>query len=170
MNHGLGVDVASWLETLRNAEASDLPAHPSLLFFRHAGKEMAIPASAVATVDVVGLTHRVPHRGSDVFRGLAASEGDLVPLMTLNGLLSISSEKMEKDRVPRLVVMEPGSSGGRWCMIVDMVHGVEMSDPDTWQEPTEQDPCVQHMVPSAQGLVGLLDSTRLSHLASGAFQ
>ena len=170
MNKGLGSDVASWLETLRSADNSELPTHPSLLFFRHAGIEMAISASAVAAVDVVGFTHRVPHRRNDVFRGLSASEGDLVPLVNLEGLLAMPLAAAEEDRVPRLVVMEASPAGGRWSMIVDMVHGVDMCDPETWQETIEKDPCIKNMIPSEHGTARLLDPDELSRMALGAFQ
>lgn len=170
MNKGVGSDVASWLETLRSADSATLPAHPSLLFFRHAGIEMAIAASAIAAVDVVGFTHRVPHRQNDVFRGLAAIEGDLVPLVNLARLLAMPTAAVEEDRVPRLVVMEASASGGRWGMIVDMVHGVEMCDPETWQPSIEEGSCVQNLVPSEHGNATLLDPDELSRLASGAFQ
>lgn len=166
----LDSDVASWLESLRSVDNSDLPIHPSLLFFRHATIEMAIRASSVAAVDVVGFTHKVPHRRTDIFRGLAVNDGELVPLMDLDGLLGFESPSTEEDRVPRLVVVEASSSGGRWSMIVDMVHGVDMCDPGTWRDPEHVGECVDHIVPGEHGPARLLDCDRLSHLVAGAFQ
>tara|TARA_B100001059_G_scaffold115631_3_gene115941 strand:- start:7698 stop:8264 length:567 start_codon:yes stop_codon:yes gene_type:complete len=170
INNRIDADVAGWLETLRSADTSELPAHPSLLFFRHASIEMAIRASFIAAVDVVGFTHKVPHRRTELFRGLAVNDGELVPLMNLDGLLAFPPQTTEKDRVPRLVVVESSSSGGRWSMIVDMVHGVDMCDPETWRDPSETDACIEHIVPGEHGPARLLDCDRLSRLAEGAFQ
>ena len=81
-------------------------------------------------------SHTRSRRRTDIFRGLAVNDGELVPLMDLDGLLGFESPSTEEDRVPRLVVVEASSSGGRWSMIVDMVHGVDMCDPGTWRIPS----------------------------------
>lgn len=167
---GIRSDLDAWMRTLQSSDTSDLPSHPSFLFFRHVGIEMAIAASDVASVEAIGFTHRVPHRTDKIFRGLAASNGELIPLVMLEGLLQLPESKCSQDRVPRLVVMESLNGGGRWSMVVDVVHGVDMSDADTWESCEKTIASVIGMIPTRHGASRLLDSAELCRLASEVLQ
>ena len=156
-SRGFREDVARWLEALQSPESADLPSHPNLLFFRHAGVELAFRAIDVGTVEAVSHTHRVPHRQGEVFRGLAATRGDLVPLGDLSAAIDLPRDGDEPNRVPRLVVLSPADADS-WTLIVDVVHGVELSDPDSWRTPEPAMPFVDSIVETPRGDARLLDT------------
>ena len=163
-------EVAEWLEALRSPESSELPLHPSLLFFRHAGKELALPASFIGSVALVGFTHRVPHRESSILKGLAASNGELVPLIELANTIGLDPNHQETDRVPRLLVMTPQNSSGSWATIVDMVHGVEMSDPTEWTQLSNESGYLKSNVKTSRGTACLINTDVLLESMEAVFQ
>ncbi|MEE2907501.1 MAG: chemotaxis protein CheW [Planctomycetota bacterium] len=153
-------EVARWLEAIQSPESADLPPHPSLLFFRHAGTELALPATVVGSVEVVGYTHRVPHRQGPILRGLASTKGDLVPLVDLTAAIGLDVNHNEVDRVPRLIVLCPKETpDAQLSLIVDLVHGVELSDPDTWRTPDKASTFVKALVDTPRGEAQLLETT-----------
>lgn len=164
-------DVERWLEALRSPESADLPSHPSLLFFRHAGTELALQATVVGSVEVVEYTHRIPHRQGPILRGLAASGGDLVPLGDLAAAIGLDTDYHETNRVPRLLVLAPDEAAtSRWSFIVDLVHGVEMSDPDTWRTPEPSVPFVKALIDTPRGEARLLEDVAVLDELAVVFQ
>ena len=167
-NRPLRALTSSWLEALRNPDAIDLPAHPGLVMFRIGDRECAFRATEVDGVGPVGFTHRVPHRQATLFLGLAAIEGDLVPRGDLGALLGCPTTSAD-DRIPRLVTLEhPAGGTGRWCMVVDLVHGIEMIDPDTYRPSTDDQPHVEAIVPTPRGDTMLLRADEIRDQFDGA--
>jgi len=163
-------EVADWLDILRNPDSSELPAHPSFLFFRHAGRELALPAVCIGSVGTVGYTHRVPHRHGPLLKGLAAADGELVPLIELASAIGLDTNHQEVNRVPRLLILSPpDSSESSWAIIVDKVYGVEMSDPSSWSNDTSS-PFITSEVETPRGPAHVIDTAALLDTMEAVFQ
>ena len=120
---------------------------------------------------MVGFTHRVPHREGPTLRGLAATNGDLLPLIDLSNAVGLDPDHQEDDRVPRLLVLSPLQSiESRWTTIVDIVHGVEMSDPETWSTSDTTSPYVKALVQTPRGTAKLLETDALLDSLAAVFQ
>jgi len=154
-------EIATWMETLRNPETATGPSHPSLLFLRHHGQEFALPATSIIAVEPVGPTHRIPHRSNEIMRGIASTRGELVPLGDLAAVLNLSRRETDPDSVPRLVSIGPPDNS--WTFIADIIHGIEVSDPEEWVTLEQDDPTMiaKARLETSHGQVLLLDAERL---------
>ena len=160
---------ASWIDALRDAQSIELPAFPSLVLFRLGGREFAFRARNVGEVGLVGFSHRVPHRDAKHFLGLAVVEGDLVPLGSLHQILDLAADSAGEDRIPRLITLDSDTpDSGRWSVIVDEVHGVEMYDPADWKETGDTESFIEAVIGTSRGPTELLDVNRLCEILDGA--
>ena len=92
-----------------------------LLVFRVSGERMAIAAPCVERVMMPVPLRRVPHRNHPAFRGLVATEGEIVPAGSLERLLDLAQSPRPADTA-RLVLLGP--AGRAWAFEVDAVEGV----------------------------------------------
>lgn len=92
-----------------------------LLVFRAAGERMAIAAPCIERVMMPAPLRRVPHRTHPAFRGLVATEGEIVPAGSLERLLDLPQGPRPADTA-RLVLLGP--AGRAWAFEVDAVEGV----------------------------------------------
>jgi chemotaxis-related protein WspD len=96
----------------------------STVLFRVAAERLALPTTAFVEAIEVRRVHRVPHRSSAIFLGLANVRGELQLCVSLAALLSIEPQTGEaRPSRPRFAVIERG--GQRWVFPVDELLGVQ---------------------------------------------
>ena len=98
----------------------------AVLVFRIGCEWLALPTSACSEVIDMRTIHTLPHRQSDVLRGLASVRGELLVCVSIGNLLGI--ERAQKDigrreqAYSRLIVIR--GEGGRMVFPVNEVQGV----------------------------------------------
>jgi chemotaxis signal transduction protein len=116
-------DLQAHAEALAAPLQGDTGARVSLLCFRAAGERFALPAACVERVFDVQPVRRVPHRSQPAFRGLAAHEGEIVPVGSLERLLGLAEVPATGvDRGARMLLLGPAGRG--WAFQVHAVDGV----------------------------------------------
>jgi chemotaxis-related protein WspD len=134
----------------------------SVLIFQLGPEWLAVRTQAIAEVSTPRPIHRVPHRSSDVFRGLVNLRGELALCVSLHGLLGIASP----GNPSHLIVLRDTERRETWAFEADGVPGVD-------RVPTEQYRAVPSTLisPSAgfsqavlswqERSIGLLDDRRV---------
>jgi len=189
---------SAWLaeteERPEKADGEDADEAPGLLkgvgvlIFRLNREWLAFATRAVVETTLIQPVHRVPHRSSDVLRGLVNLRGQLQLCFSLYGLLGVedSSSKVDfpieatrggaaaigldgarRAAVPdRLIVLRDRERSEIWAFTADEVHGVEQVPrrdlrgvPSTLSNPAVS--FSQAIIPWNGRSVGYLDDQRV---------
>ena len=97
-------------------------ASRAVLVFRIGCEWLALPTSCCAEVIDMRPIHTLPHRQSDVLRGLASVRGELVVCVSLGNLLGIERTQDAGPHYSRLIVIH--GEGGRMVFPVNEVQGI----------------------------------------------
>ncbi len=94
----------------------------AVLVFRIGGEWLALPTSCCAEVIDMRPIHTLPHRRSEVLRGLASVRGELVVCVSLGNLLGLERAHDTGPHYSRLIVIH--GEGGRLAFPVNEVQGI----------------------------------------------
>ena len=146
----------------------------SVLAFRAGGEILAVRAVDAAKVVPCSAIHRVPHRQSPVFRGIANHDGELLLCMSIEramGLAEAASHGAGAPAPTAMVVMEAGRE--RWAFPVERVIGVTDVDQASLRTPpltvsAARSGCARALLSIPEGDGMLLDADALASIFRGA--
>lgn len=99
-----------WAQHFAQPVSSTTANSQPLLFFRVDTEWLALPIDRCVEITELRPIHTVPHRRSSAMLGIVNIRGTLLPCVTLSALLNAASERLQRDCVPRLIVLS-GTSG-----------------------------------------------------------
>lgn len=103
-----------------------------VLVVRLGRERLAFDVVRCRRVVPVAPAHRVPHRSNDVFAGLCAVDGELMPAIRIDRLLGV---EREAGGASRMVVL--ADDRGSWAIEVDEVEGVRSLGADAERPPPD---------------------------------
>ncbi len=136
----------------------------SVLVVRVGSERMAIELGVTRRVVGVAKVHRVPHRESPVFAGIAAIDGELLLVARVERLFGIELDTQSGPDRRMLVI---GDAGRSWALTVDAVEGLRRVPEACFLPPPPTvaraiDGVTHALLPIDEGpLVALLDGDRL---------
>lgn len=92
----------------------------SVILFRLADEQFALPVRVLHEVTRFGAIHRLPHRSNDVFLGLTNIRGEILMTASLSRFLNLKA--VTDSPLNRLLVV--GHDDRKWVFPVDQVHRI----------------------------------------------
>jgi chemotaxis-related protein WspD len=140
----------------------------SLMIVALGDELLALPADGVVRVTEEVPVHRIPHRTSEVIRGLCNIDGELVLTAALDRLLQVGvrpDDGPDADPARRRTVVI-GEEGAHWAFVVDAVLVVDRFDVESLRAlPVTVERAVEHyaeaLVPVGDSQAAVLDPARL---------
>lgn len=115
--------VGEWADSKSIAEVEESATdNNSYTAFRLGSEWLAIRTNMVKEVSEIGVTHCLPHRNKEILKGLMSVHGQLVPWISLEGLMGVAEEGVAKGVHSRCIVIE--SHQHVFVFSVAQVHGV----------------------------------------------
>ncbi len=115
--------VGEWADSKSIAEVQESVAdNSSYTVFRLGNEWLALRTRMVKEVSEIGVTHCLPHRNKEILKGLMSVHGQLVPWISLEGLMGIAQDDAVKNGRHRCIVIE--SHQHVFVFSVAQVHGV----------------------------------------------
>lgn len=115
--------VGEWADSKSTVEVEEsLADDSSYTAFRLGNEWLAVNTCMVKEVSEIGATHRLPHRNKAILKGLMSVHGQLVPWISLEGLMGIAEDDSAKNDHRRCIVIE--SHQHVFVFSVSQVHGV----------------------------------------------
>ncbi|MBN4078835.1 chemotaxis protein CheW [Gammaproteobacteria bacterium AH-315-C21] len=98
--------VSDWAEDKSVQVAPSVANSNSYTVFRLGNEWLAVATGMIREISEMGATHRIPHRNQSILRGLMSLYGQLVPWISLEGLMGITEEYTRKHDHRRCIVIE----------------------------------------------------------------
>lgn len=117
--------LSEWSSTLATS-AHQAPGNLAVMIFRIGREWLALSATLLKEVTPLAPVHTIPHRSSQILRGLVNIRGELQLCASLGNLLDLdctsSDEPTNHTIYQRMLVVE--KEGNRWVFAVDEIEGV----------------------------------------------